>query len=431
MTQHTVRQLRPQVWSQTDVGRKRKHNEDSLVINPQLGLYGVADGMGGHDFGDVASQTSLQVTQEELGKNLGVIRDLLRTNTDDSRRGVQEFLEQSIVYASDFIYKMSLNKAGARGMGTTLSVSIVHDRFAYLGHVGDSRIYLLRSGVLRQLTDDHSFVAEQVRMGLITEEEAESHPFRNMITRAVGASETLEVDTRIVELEAGDKLLVCSDGMHGYFSRSELQEEMNKRASHLLCDYLVDESNRRGGKDNITVVLVEMEEVEVSRDTVPEATTQSDAGKVDTEVTLRMDLLRSIPLFQHMTYPELVKLMNITYMRTYTTADQPYREEDQGEMLFIILQGIVSLYRKGHKLSMLGAGRHFGEISLLDKGPRCMSVVVEEPAQLLTIARRDLIRLMRKEKDIAVKVMWALLKDMSTSLRQTTMQFVDNLDNHS
>lgn len=169
MTQHTVRQLRPQVWSQTDVGRKRKHNEDSLVINPQLGLYGVADGMGGHDFGDVASQTSLQVTQEELGKNLGVIRDLLRTNTDDSRRGVQELLEQSIVYASDFIYKMSLNKAGARGMGTTLSVSIVHDRFAYLGHVGDSRIYLLRSGVLRQLTDDHSFVAEQVRVGLITE----------------------------------------------------------------------------------------------------------------------------------------------------------------------------------------------------------------------------------------------------------------------
>jgi len=237
----------------TDVGQVRSSNQDSLLIDEAKRLFIVADGMGGHAGGEIASSLCV----DEVAKNLQTQGDLFAPRGDrqhpDPR--ISNALAHAINHASTRIYERALEEPSLRGMGTTATVVKLVDDHAYVAHVGDSRCYLLRCGLIYQITNDHSLVSEQVRAGILTKEEAELHHLRNVITRSVGYQEEEDVDTTSLALEDGDLLLLCSDGLHGKVSDKELSL-LTKDLGPQAVTKLIALANDRGGDDNITVVVV-------------------------------------------------------------------------------------------------------------------------------------------------------------------------------
>lgn len=242
----------------THVGQVRSTNQDSFLLKPERQLYVVADGMGGHAGGEIASSLCVQEISTYLEKK----SDVFLANKADLKHPdprIAHVQADAINHASTKIYERALENPNLKGMGTTATLCQIVDKQAYLAHVGDSRCYLLRCGFIYQLTNDHSLVGEQVRAGLITKEEAELHHLRNVITRSVGYQEEEDVDTTSIALEPGDLLVMCSDGLHGKVTDKEISTLVT---GHKLkaTSKLIDLANERGGDDNITVVIVEISE---------------------------------------------------------------------------------------------------------------------------------------------------------------------------
>jgi protein phosphatase len=234
----------------TDVGRIRAGNEDSLYADAdqERGLFIVADGMGGHAAGEVASEMAVQIVAREMAE----IRDL-------TGQEVLDALAESLRMANRAIYERTIVEADKQGMGTTASCLLLGAKRWIIGHIGDSRVYLLRDGILRQLTKDHSYVQEQVDAGFLTPEQARYHPYSNVITRCVGANAAVEADVLTGELQNGDLFLVASDGLTGMVEDPQLKKIMESRGSPgRMVDAMINDANRRGGLDNITAIVVQV-----------------------------------------------------------------------------------------------------------------------------------------------------------------------------
>lgn len=200
----------------TDVGRVRKHNEDAFLHDDALGLYVVADGLGGHAAGEVASEEAVHQVRAWVRRERPRVAALVENPYDtDLQNDAEQIIRGAIQSATYLIHSMAEFDDTKAGMGTTISVLMLLGRVAVVGQVGDSRIYLTRDEQIAQITDDHTLIAAQIREGMITEEEARYAPHRNVITRAVGSHEYVEVDTKVVETVPGDRFLLCTDGLHG------------------------------------------------------------------------------------------------------------------------------------------------------------------------------------------------------------------------
>ncbi len=243
----------------TDVGRKRSHNEDSFLIDDELQLYVVADGMGGHAGGGTASRIAVETIDRELRKARDS-RDnpfVSTPNLQDSP--IPEALRNAVEKACLAIYTTAQDDPRLAGMGTTVISLVVRDNQAFFAHVGDSRAYLVRGPLIQQISEDHSLVNEQIKAGMITPEEAKHSRYKNIITRSVGFEEEVQVDVMGVVAEPGDVFLLCSDGLANMVEDRELHEAV--QASTSLAEVpkrLVDLANERGGDDNITVIVVQV-----------------------------------------------------------------------------------------------------------------------------------------------------------------------------
>ncbi len=248
----------PQVrsYAGTSVGRRRQHNEDAYLADDELGLWVVADGMGGHAAGEVASQEACDAV-------FGVVkRGKTKLTLDDppsetSLQAAHRLLEGAIQAATYIVYSMAELDLGKTGMGTTISAMMKIGRLLVLAQVGDSRIYRVRNRVAEQLTEDHTLVGWQVKHGIITEAEARVSKQRNVITRAVGNRDYVQVDTFQSDCVPGDAFLLCSDGLHGYLEIEEIPELIALGGGRSV-QALLDLANERGGRDNITAVVVEV-----------------------------------------------------------------------------------------------------------------------------------------------------------------------------
>ena len=250
--------LIPRSHGRTDVGRTRQHNEDSFLCDDVLGLYVVADGMGGHAAGEVASAEAIDQIHGMVKRGFATIADLRREPNEETRGQVRRLLEAAVQAATYMVFGIAEQDPARRGMGTTISTLLVTDRFAYVASVGDSRAYLVRDGLPLQITEDHTLVNMQLKAGAITKEQAKTLPYSNLITRAVGVKDYVEVDTFEVECRAGDRFMLCSDGLHGYIDDpAEIAGLLNGQTLDAGAIKFIDLANGRGGKDNITVVIVE------------------------------------------------------------------------------------------------------------------------------------------------------------------------------
>lgn len=243
-------------YGATDIGQRREANEDAFLQDDELGLWVVADGMGGHAAGEVASREAIDTIHGMVRRGKQSV-ELAGPFTEEKGRAAARMLEGAVQAATYLLYAMAELDRGMAGMGTTISAMMRYDDRLVLAQVGDSRIYRVRDNEAVQLTEDHTLINWQLKQGIITEEEAKTSRHKNVITRAVGNRDYVQVDTRAVEIADGDRFLLCSDGLHGYLRAEEIPALTDPGGASAVQSF-IDLANRRGGKDNITAVLVEV-----------------------------------------------------------------------------------------------------------------------------------------------------------------------------
>jgi serine/threonine protein phosphatase PrpC len=275
-------------YAATDVGRVRDHNEDNFLVDKKLSLFIVADGMGGHAAGEVASAIAVRTVHDEIKREKELLDDYTNGATGASKvtpKDVVALLEHAVQRACSKIHEEARVDAAKRGMGTTLSALLVVGHQGFIAHVGDSRIYLSRGGKVQQITEDHTVFNELIKRGKLTREQIEKVQQKNAITRAVGVYERVEVDTLVIELTVGDIIVLASDGLHGYLeSPDELREPLAMEGDEGV-KALITLANERGGKDNITTLVVKVGE---------EGATDADRAR---RLALKRDVLAHMPLF--------------------------------------------------------------------------------------------------------------------------------------
>lgn len=266
----------------TDVGLKRGHNEDNYLINEELNLFVVADGMGGHAGGEYASAIAVNTVEEivtsldpALAPTVSVEETSAQEDAPTDVEALDEVTEElpdtveltrhklvhAIRLAGRRIFEKAKEQPEYHGMGTTAVVVLVEGVHAFVAHVGDSRVYLVRDGTIEQLTEDHSLVAEKIRHGLLTPEEARSHRMRNVITRSLGYQEDVDVDITVRRVRPGDHFLLCSDGLSGHVDDHEIAELVSRLSPREAARALVELACDRGGEDNITAIVARVEEL--------------------------------------------------------------------------------------------------------------------------------------------------------------------------
>jgi serine/threonine protein phosphatase PrpC len=398
-------------WAATNVGRKRTQNEDNYLIDQKLSLFVVADGMGGHASGEIASQIAVAEIRSSVASRRDIIDAYARHETGITTHDVLGVLEYAVQTAGMAIFDRGQKEADKRGMGTTVSLFLLIGERGFIAHVGDSRIYMIRDGRAEQLTEDHSLINELIRHGKVTRETLAKSPyasFKNAVTRAVGVYETVQVDTMDLEVLPGDQFLLCSDGLHTYLDDKEIARQLAEDNITAIPDHLVEIANKGGGHDNITALVVRVQK---------EATPTADARTQ--ELNRKVEVLKQMPLFRHLTYKEILRVLALTEVKDFAPEDELITEDEPGSELFIILSGKVRLHKEGALVTHVGQGAHLGEMALIDNGPRSVSATAEEPSRALVLRRRDFNDLIRNFPRLSVKLLWSFVQVLGQRLRKT------------
>ena len=243
---------------QTDVGRKRDHNEDSFLVDEDLGLYLVADGMGGHAGGGTASRIAVQTIRASLQTAREADPELFSRLGALEESPLREVLREAVETACQRIYQAAQSDPSLAGMGTTVTAAVLAGSNTFVAHVGDSRCYIARKGHIYQVSEDHSLVNEQLKAGAITPEEARNSRFKNIITRSVGFEADVTVDMMGLELEPGDRLVICCDGLSNLVDDEEILEIVTQIPLEAAPERLIELANDRGGDDNITAIVIQV-----------------------------------------------------------------------------------------------------------------------------------------------------------------------------
>jgi len=407
----------------TDIGRQRTHNEDNFLIDKKLRLFLVADGMGGHAAGEVASSIAVHEIRDAVNNN----RDLIDRYRVD-HPGVQAYeilqvLEHAVQAACGAVHSRAQTEPDKRGMGTTATVMLIagtgdHLR-GFIAHVGDSRVYLARQNQCHILTEDHSLMNELVRRGKLNREQIESSPYKqykNAVTRAVGVYGSVEVDTFDFDILPGDRFLLCSDGMYAYVDEADLPKQLADGDVKEVPKRLVDAANNGGGHDNITAVVIRVGDT-ASSELVPRTT----------EVSLKLEVLKGMQMFRYLSYKELVRVGNIADIVDLKANEVVFSQGQPGDAMYVVLAGNVRLSKGDTTVAELGRGHHFGEMALVDRSVRSLTATATERTQLVVIHRKDFYDIIKREPASAVKMLWSFVQVLGARLRKTTNDLSDAL----
>ncbi len=405
-------------WAATDTGQVRDHNEDNFLVDQNLQLFVVCDGMGGHAAGEVASAVCVRTVREVVAAEQSLLEEAADNPGD---RVVEERLKQlmkrAVTTANARIFQMAREDSTRHGMGTTCVAQLVVGKRLFVGHVGDSRIYRLRDGGCEQVTDDHSLLNEMKRQGQVPEDMTEAEfPHNNAVTRAVGVRESVKVDAFFVDLEAGDRLVMCSDGLSEYLEGSpsalSLMSEGEPEETTQRC---IDFANQSGGKDNITVVVVDCDR--------PSQELREGSGVQRSDV---IEVLRKTAYFHYLEPPEL-EVIRRSAERIELEADEDViADGEDNHRLFLILKGSVSLQLDGEQVSVLTTGEHFGEMALIDaqdEQDENMVAKTLEPSVFLGIGRDQFLQLIRNEQGLAIKLLWNFVQVFADRLQSVPPEF--------
>ncbi len=400
----------------TDRGMVREHNEDAVGHSEEIGLYILGDGMGGAQAGRLRAGPwcrKFWIFAEFELKKAGDGKAI----TDAQYLNI---LTEAFQKANHSIYDLSQKDRTKRGMGTTAVAVWVRNGKAYMTHVGDSRIYLLRGKKLHQLTEDHSRVNEMVKQGVITAEQARYHPARNVITRAIGTQDSIKMDTLVKDIQEGDTFLLCSDGLSNKVDPDVIEMALLQAGvEEQKARHLVDLANEAGGEDNISVVLVRCGGVE--------AVTAVEPGKMKwTAADIKV-----FPIFKEMIDPVINEMVNISEIKISKAGETIIKEGDTEDALYVIVKGgakVVKLVdpERGIQKEMaeLYPGDFFGEMSLVDKKPRSASVVAKYDSTLFRLTSKAFNQFLKQNPEHAVSLLFGIMRTMSRRMRSMDEEIV-------
>ncbi len=394
--------------TRTDVGRVRTNNEDSFLADQGLGLFVVCDGMGGHNAGEVASRAACDILHTEISGMTKLREKYLASGRPADVKALRKAVENAMLAACKEIHKRASKNPEQAGMGTTCTMVLLagHDR-AVLAHVGDSRLFVARGGALHQLSEDHTYVNELIKRGALTKEQARNHPHGNVLSRAMGVQPSVAVDTMIFDIDPGDTYMLCSDGLYNYYQdQAELHGMLSGPDLGAAVESLIQGALVRGGHDNCTAVAFRF-------------AGQLAGSQAPLAAEQRIAALKRIPIFMHLTYNELVKVLGLTLLAQAPAGQTIITEGEKGDELFVVLAGEVDLTKGGHPLASLQAGVHLGEMAMIDSAPRSATVRAKTDVNLLVVRREEFFGLIRTEPVIATKLLWSFVQVLSARLRQT------------
>ncbi len=400
-----------QFFAATDVGRKREHNEDNFLVDSELRLFVVADGMGGHAAGEVASAMAVRTMHQVVNEQRDELTEALEDSSGAST--VLEILKRGVQTASRKVFAAAQRDTSKRGMGTTMSVLLLASQHGYIAHVGDSRVYLLRKLSMQQLTDDHTVANELLRLGMITEADLDRVPKKNSITRAVGVYEHVEVDTLTVDVLPGDQFVLASDGLTGYLDETDtsLFDFTGEQDGEKAVSELIAFANDCGGKDNVTAVLVRV------------------GGEVENQRAMRIAMthiaMQNTSLFTKLSERERLHVLQIATCTHFAAGEVVVRKGDIGNDMFVTVDGKLRASIDGTELRIFQPGDHFGEMALLGEQPRAATVTAVDASDVLVIRRDRFFELIRGDAHLAVKLLWQFLAVLSQRLAQTSHDLRD------
>lgn len=411
--------MRYEAAGRSDTGRQREENQDNLALHwapvagaedvTPVGIFAVADGVGGRSHGEVASAMFC----DEVVRRASELSDFgtYRAERDrELRKKLLRLLDRLVAFVGAEIYRRSESVDHLSGMSTTGITLLAADTGVFLAHVGDSRAYLIRGGKIYRLTEDHTVAMQLLKEGMIRPDEVVDHVFAHVLTRAFGATPHVDVDTLFVRAEPGDRFVLCTDGLHNYFGGADiLRFSARFPDRQQLIDELIAEANARGGEDNITALVVDA----VPADDEPSA-------EPTIELDVRLGFLRSLFLFHELNDQEIMRVMRITHQRTLRAGERVIRDGAVGRDFYVVLDGRAAVHKGGKELTTIGPGGHFGELALLGDHPRSADVSALTDMTLLTIERADLLYLLEDELLIGNKLLMSFLRNMSYRVRDLT-----------
>jgi serine/threonine protein phosphatase PrpC len=393
-----------QFWATTDPGRVRDDNEDNYLVDSDLNLFVVCDGMGGHAGGEVASAISVQAIHEVVTEQRDLIDNLEREpSKPEHREAILTLLERAITEASDRVYSAGQRDSERNGMGTTCSALLVLGGRGFIGHVGDSRIYRIRQDQVEQMTDDHSLLNEMIRQGRA--KAGDSIPNQNAVTRAVGVREVVDVDTSEIELAVGDLFVLCSDGLSGYLDDDEqLLSLVDGDDLERCTNACIQHALKGGGKDNITTILVGIASAGASQQT------RLDSRTAET--------LASVPYFAHATPSELAQLASVADRHGFDAGSTIIEQDMSADALCVIVKGSVGVTSSDASVTVLEPGESFGAVSLFAGAVAGETYEALEPTKLIVFRRAPFFEMLRRAPELSSKVLSGLAARFAGQLRR-------------
>ena len=407
----------------TDVGRKRSNNEDQFLLDVERSCFAVADGMGGHAGGEVAS--GLAMSELRAALTSAPDQAYLKEPSLSCRRELLDWLAKAIDPINRVIQAQAEQDPRLRGMGCTLDVALVRGDGLFLAHVGDSRVYLLRGGALQQLTEDHTLGQMMLSAGVITAEQLAHNPQRNALTRALGPFPTVQVDTAYVDLADGDVVLLCSDGLYNEVPSEKIAAILTRDRAQAPAA-LIQAALDGGGRDNITAVVFTADAPAPAQKS-PAAAEEAPRRRRNTIVlgsAVAHAALAQSPLFAQFTMAELLRVQKIAIGREYAPDALIIEEGKVLSSFFLGVIGHTMATRGGHRIGSTGPGEPFGELSLVPQ-PALVSVHARTPVVALEFPLAEVQGLFSTEPLISAKLAHAALFRVSKRLRRAVEKLAE------
>jgi len=391
----------------TDVGIVRGNNEDAFLVDESTNLFVVCDGVGGRTGGETASRIACEWIGSRIHGESGRLHTFGAPGARINRREIGAMLENAISEASGRIRQHAADNTQLSGMATTAAVLLIAGNHAFVAHVGDSRVYLVRHKTLHLLTEDHSLLNDLKRRGRDPDRSHLGAAYQGALTRALGVLNTARVDLLDLELLPGDRFVLCSDGVHGAVGETSMQAIAPHGDSTEAVDMYIDTALQNGGPDNATVIVVDVQ--------------QDQAEDRATRVRRRLEALQAISMFRYLPYPDLIRVAGVSKEIAIREGETVFEENAIDESLYVIRAGRVGVGTGGAESAERGAGAHFGEMSLIERTPRSAGIVAKSQVEALLIQRDEFFSLLRQEVT-AVKLLWGIIRMLNARLRSTSQE---------
>jgi serine/threonine protein phosphatase PrpC len=398
----------------SDVGRLRDQNEDSFYLDDERRLYVVADGMGGHSGGEVASATAIETVSREVGKRHDDIEKLKKGKLKSD--ALADIVRDAVEKACTSVHDKAESSPLLAGMGCTLTLLLIVENKAVMAHVGDTRLYLARDHNVSQLSTDHTMANELANAGLIERSEVADHQYASVLSRAVGTKPSVMVDTLVLDVVPGDRFLLCSDGLHDYIEdEGWLTPQMTGHDIETVAEELISYANSVGGRDNITALVVDMLADEPEIEIVDE---------MSVDVSHQFIALESVFLFEGLSMALLARVLNHCELNSYDEGTVVIAEGDPCSQLMVVVDGQFEVSRNGTPDGVLTSGDHAGATTLLGPRKTRATLTALEASRLFILERAPFWKLIRARPWLGV----GLLERLGRRLSHDLDKLIEQLD---